>query len=218
MQIAKVAELPAEVRAHILERVGGLPLRLYPFEDIDDAVEECLKQAKLIDEKWSDLGSSIAQFLYTVGASTQEPRVLLSNAAERIKEDHDPQTADVVVGFLAQLLESPALIIGSKATALYEDSERLLMDSKLLVDVRPIFDPRRSESIAATALLYKLRMTSRAPHSGEVETTIFTLRESELTELAAVVERALKKATVIREARPFGVMLVESKNDDDSSR
>lgn len=216
-EIAQVSELSSEVRANILDHVCRLDLRLYPFEDIDEVVEKCLAKASLPEEKWKRLGSTIAQLLFMVGASAQEPRVLLSNIAERIKDDHGSEVADVAAGFVGQLLDASNVLLGAKATALFEDNERLLLDSKLVVDVRPIFDPSNAGRIAASALLYKLRLTSRGALGDDLESTIFTLRESDLKELSAVVERALKKAAAIRMAKPFGVDLVESRNDDDST-
>jgi hypothetical protein len=214
-RLAKVADLDSETRAKILKSVLSLPAHLYPFETIDEIVSACLN--KTDEDKGELLGTAIASFLYAVGASAEDPRVMLVDVVERLSADHESSTVEVVSAFLSQLIESSNLLLGAKATALYEDSERLLLESKLVVDVRPVFDQRRVNTIAASTLLYKLRMTFRAPHGGDVETKVFTLRETELKELAKGVERAIEKASIVREAKPFGVMLVESKNDDVSS-
>jgi hypothetical protein len=214
-RLAKVADLNPEVRSQILQAIAKLPVVLYPFEAVNDAVEKCLADAHVEEGEDDDLGGAIATVLFQAGSSAQPPDELLQSAASTLREStKDDRTVEVVSRFVSELLSSSDLLVASKATALYEDSERLLLETKLLVDVRPIFDPKHAATIAATTLLYKLRMTFRAPQGGDLDTMVFTLREPELKELARVVDRAIEKASVVREARPFGVVVVESNDDN----
>jgi hypothetical protein len=189
-------------------------MRLYPFERIDDTVNKCLIEAKVKPSEGDDLGDAVASFVYTVGASNRQPNELLQEAAETLKGAHDERAIELVVRFLSDVLAASGLLLAAKATALYEDNERLLLDSRLIVDVRPIFEPRLPTSIAATVVLYKLRMSIRSPHSGDIDTMVLTVREEELKELGKAVGHAIEKAGVVRQARPFGVALVESQDDD----
>ena len=153
-------------------------------------------------------------FEQAAGHQILAPESLRRAAVFRQQLREYDRTVEVVSRFVSELLSSSDLLVASKATALYEDSERLLLETKLLVDVRPIFDPKHAATIAATTLLYKLRMTFRAPQGGDLDTMVFTLREPELKELARVVDRAIEKASVVREARQFGVVVVESNDDN----
>lgn len=210
--LARIATLEPDVRARIPVAVSQVPAKLYPFEDIAKAVQACIPSTSATEEDDESIGDVVASFIFVAGASTQSQDELLGSALEQLQEVvSDVDQRGILAAFLRDLLGASSLLIASKATALYEENERLILDSRLMVDVRPIFDVIETQKIAATTLLYKLRLAFRGANGSSLENQTFTLRQAELEELQAAVNRAVEKAAVIRNQPPFGVQIVESK-------
>lgn len=203
-QLALVGGIPDAARLEIAELLGKHPVELYPFEGVEAVIAACLNRYDV--KEAAEVADALTAFLYTVGASQQRPSELIASAEETLREEHG-SVADKVAPFLRALAVSKNLLISFKATALYEDNENLLMDSRALVDIRPIFDPEATETIAAGALIYRLRMTYRSSNHQEANSIVLTARHDELVELESVIKRAREKAQTLSAATTFGPIL-----------
>lgn len=201
-ELAKLSKFDPVVLSALAEKLSSLRLELYPFETVTQVVHEALDEA--IDDAMDEAGVSgvagaLTAFLYGVGSSTELPEELLRAATGQMSETSDRDTADKVAEFLGKLVVAPQLLTSFKATSLFEDNEHLLLDSKAIVDIRPIFDPASRQETNASALLFKLRLTYRSPVAGDLQALVLTLGEDELKDLANSLTRAEQKAVTVKE-------------------
>lgn len=209
-ELAKVGKLDAEKRKKLAAKLFAMEQHIYPFEAIAELVRGTLSDD---DSKEPDeLAGAISSFLFAAAsASSQTPKQLLEETSTELRAANSSAVADATVAFLRELISHPNLLVSFKGTSHVDDGDRLLIDSKLYVDVRPVFDPLGdSTSILASVLLYRLRLVFRSS-SGDPETMLFTLREEELSELGEVITRAKSKTTAIKGSSKIGKLLESRK-------
>lgn len=193
-------------RTTLVESLNSLAVEVYPFEHITEAVRGIRQDMKSEDR--TRLVNALSTYLYTVASSLQAPSELLQITAERFNSTAvEPEIAKRTCEFLARLLVDGNLLISFKATSLFEDSEHLVLDSKLLVDLRPVFSLHRPTEVAASIVLYKLRLRYRDTTSSEAANMTFTLRNEELKELSSTLARAALKTKALGGVSGLGTVL-----------
>lgn len=200
--LAKLGALSDDELSRLDDALGAMPMRVYPFDSMADVVREALSS----NDAAAEIGNGLTSFLYAIAGASESPIEFVDTALEKLRKE-EPARADRIGKFLSRLIGRRNLLLSFKSTALYEESEHLLLESKVLVDLRPVFDFASTTEVAASALLYKLRMTYRSPSTSEVETIIFTVRGTELSELGKVIQRAGLKAETLRGVTGMGTIL-----------
>lgn len=193
-----LAVLGPDARKALLARLAAEPLGLYPFSRVSAAVASCAAVADLSAEKLEGIGNALGTVAYALAASTEGIQSSLEKLIEGVASALDSGESEVVREFLAEFARADDLLTSFKATALYDDGERVVLNSRVLVDLRPVFAIEDAGTVSASSLLYRLRVTYRVPNGRDSETIVLALHEQELKELGEAVTRAEKKSEALR--------------------
>jgi len=219
-ELVKLAESESKLLSQLAVDLPGIAPHLYPFDSLIGVVRDVIgdfrpQGAGRTDEKQADfatdLGQSLTALLYTAGASALSNEEVIAAAIETI-ETNFPEHAESLSSFVRRVLGCRNLLLSFKSTALREDNENIVVDTKIIVDIRPIFDFDPAEAISAHTLLYRLKVTHRT--SNDVETKIYTLSQDALDELSRAVDRSKSKIEQLRStplASALGLLLEENK-------
>lgn len=204
----------------LAEDLTSITPQLYPFNSLIGIVRSSVGGLKLPSpagggENQADfaneLGQSLTALLYTAGASSLSSEEVIAAAIETI-ETNFPAHAEALTAFVRRVLACRNLLLSFKSTALREDNENIVVDSKIIVDIRPTFSSDPSEAISAHTLLYRLKITHRT--SNDVETKIYTLSQDAIEELSRALDRSKGKIEQLRSVpleKTLGLLLEETK-------
>lgn len=97
---------------------------------------------------------------------------------------------------IQRMVSSPFIVIYSKSRDLAFDFERLYARSRILTDIRPVFDDHRNE-ISGFNIVQTLRMDYFSSDGDQINISI-ALDMKDIDQLKVACEDALKKANVVR--------------------
>ena len=215
-----LAESAPELVSRLAEELPKIAPQLYPFDSFLGVVRAVVGPFQPADggrpsdkraDFAADLSQALTSLLYTAGASALSAEESISSAIETI-EAHFPENAEILSSFVLAILGCRNLLLSFKSTALREDNENIVVDSKIIVDIRPIFDFDASAAINAHTFLYRLRVTHRT--SNDVESKVYTLSQVALDELSRALVRAKDKIEQLKSSPlsgTLGVLLEEYK-------
>jgi hypothetical protein len=116
----------------------------------------------------------------------------ICRAAEAADLKLETALLESVKEFLTKALAlDDTLGVVAKGITLLRNSERILMDCKIVTDFRPIFREALDEVPRAAVIVHNLRLTFQK--EGETDSIYIGLDRSDLETLKACVERALEK-------------------------
>jgi hypothetical protein len=217
-ELEQLSESAPELLARLSVDLPSMAPQLYPFDSLIGVVRDVIGDFRppAVDgreEKSSDfakdLGQSLSGLLYTAGASALSSDEVIASAIATI-ESNFPEHAEGLSSFVRNVLGCRNLLLSFKSTALREDNENIVVDSKIIIDIRPIFDFDPSEAIRAHTLLYRLKITHRT--TSNVETKIYTLSQVALDELSEAVDRSKRKIGQLKSTpmeQTLGLLLEE---------
>jgi len=217
-ELAILAGSAPELVARLADELPKIAPQLYPFDSLVGVVREVVggfhpPEAERVNDRRvdfsADLSQSLTSLLYTAGAASLSINEIIDSASETI-ETSFPEHAEILSSFVRGILSCRNLLLSFKSTALREDNENIVVDSKIILDIRPIFDFDLSEAVNAHTFLYRLKLTHRT--SNEVESKVYTLSQDALDELARALGRAKDKMELLRNlplSRTLGVLLEE---------
>lgn len=100
-------------------------------------------------------------------------------------------------GFEA-LVSCPSLPVCAKALDLAYEHERILQESRIVTDIRPVFDADdNSVEVRGVVIVHQLRLTFE--QEGETRSLLCALDRQDLFALRAACERAIKKEEKLRD-------------------
>jgi len=220
LELAKLASDAPTALGRLSQDLTRLAPHLYPFETLRDTVLSSLDASEMepggkMPERpadfTGDLSTSLTKLLYMVGAAHVPASTILSDSITTIRKDYVSH-AEPLEAFVTEIFGCKDLLLSFKATALREDNENIVLDSKLVVDIRPVFDSETIDVVSAHTLLYRLKITHRTAR--DVEARIFTLSQDALDELALAIERSRKKIEKLKSrslGESLGLLLEENK-------
>ncbi len=97
---------------------------------------------------------------------------------------------------LQKLLKVPSMSIGAKATGLLFENERSLLNSRVITDIRPVFQ-MDSTDIGAAVILHTLKLEYAESGDGDKEFFI-VLDSTDIDSLIANLERAKEKGQKLK--------------------
>jgi hypothetical protein len=100
-----------------------------------------------------------------------------------------------LTGWLASLLGSKAVYGSAKALTLSYDTEKSLIDLRVITDVRPVFDDGRHEVLGAT-VLHALRV--EYSEAGDPRSLSIAAGAADLKKIKEAIEDALLKSDRMR--------------------
>ena len=84
-----------------------------------------------------------------------------------------------------------------KALELLSENERIYRDSRIITDLRLIFNDDLAQSKRNAVIIHRFKIESR--YDNEYENTFFSLDTSDLIKIKTLIERALEKEKVMKE-------------------
>jgi hypothetical protein len=93
---------------------------------------------------------------------------------------------------VGRLIESPPIVLSTKARDLSEDFERVLSNTRVLTDMRPIYDD--ADAIVGIEITQTLRIDYVSPSDNSPKTISFVLDHKDIEKLQEDCARALIKA------------------------
>lgn len=110
---------------------------------------------------------------------------------------------------LQKLLQIPSLSVSSKATGLLFECERTLVASRVITDIRPVFE-LDSTTIGASLITHTLKLEYLDAGSSNEKMFYVCIDEEDIDHLIADLERAKKKAHQLKSfLNASKVMLIE---------
>lgn len=215
--LAKDAPGALEVLVAELSRLEAM---LYPFDAVNDCIKEALQEYRaqqaftegcLTKEDFaSELARSLSNILYIGGSSSHGPTEVAAAALAAVEEGFPEQT-EKLRPFLEKVLGLKTLLLSYKSTVLREDNENIVVGTKLIVDVRPVFSQLDPEQGDGHILVVRLKVSYR--NGSDIETRVFTLDREGLNEMSDAVQRTILKISALKKSmanNPLGP-LVEDK-------
>jgi hypothetical protein len=192
----KLRELGPTVLDELNARIRGVFLHRLDLERV--LRETRAKDAALLDE--ADV-SLLAEVLVNLAmlAGTGRAEALLADLAASLHilphwSATDVAAWETIRPSLARLLTNETLLGLGKAIRLQYEHTNILTETRLITDVRPVFDADATKPVAAM-ICHTLRIAYTA--DGASKQLAFALDTQDLRSLAKVCERALRKADVL---------------------
>ncbi len=217
--IKSLAELP---RSSVLQLIEELEQKLTVNLSIEDDVERIVDRAPYLEhlskEDRTTLAKSITG-LHVLWYATQKDTdeivtdVMLAYAAE------SPTGAapDLLRENLQLIFDLKVVQASMKAWILVSDHHKIYLASRIITDIRPVFDEDLDRPLKASLITHTLKLTVRS--DGEQKQVYVAIDTNDLKELRANVDRALEKGASLTRMilnnpdQRFGVSL-ESRDDE----
>lgn len=189
---------PSVVQALVEALHEKASIQLSPESAIKDIVEGFEPLKELSAEARSELVSSVL-FLhamrYSSGRSVSDLVADVKEAAEKDASYAKERLSQLELNLSAVL--GIASIQGSiKAWTLLTEHDRIYLESRVITDLRPIFDEELSKPLQASLVVHTIKITVR--RDGKREQLYIGADAADLDELRDQIERALKKGAVLK--------------------
>lgn len=217
---------PATIESVAVDLERELPLKLILDDDVERVV---LANASLAPESEEvkaavvEVIGGIHSLLQSANTSANQLIADISEAYLTTVEDEDGQVnagqkIENLQKNLRQILRVKQVYAATKALALLNDEDRLFLRSKIITNVRPIFEEDVALPIIGSIITHSLKISVRS--NGGNENYYFALDSRDLLELKDSIDRAIAKSNALSKsissdtgASQFG-RLVEINGDE----
>ena len=139
---------------------------------------------------------SIIRLKETVGIPINELIEGIIDALKELAETKEDLPEDVKVQLSRLLMSDKPFALTIKSATLSGEREKLLIDSKILTDIRPVF--RENENFEIGGLLVLHNMKLEYVENSESKEIFLGLDEKDLKKLGENIDRAYQKAKALR--------------------
>lgn len=190
-------ELDEQTRKQLLEEIKNAPYTL----SLEDLTAKLADSFNLAQNKVDEIIRTIISLAMLRETTRQDVNTFVSEIlhAMRITEDQALKPPDNFQNQLQELLnldESP-FYTKAKAKRLVTERDKILLNTRIITDIRPIFTEDIDCIIKGNLILHNLMIDY--VESGEVKEIYFALDKDDLKKLKDYIERAEKKEKVLRE-------------------
>ncbi|MGH7900629.1 MAG: hypothetical protein ACRENZ_02720 [Thermodesulfobacteriota bacterium] len=190
-------ELNDEIRNRLIEEIKNAPDNL-SLDDLADKLAETLSIEK---NKINEIIQTILSLFNLKESSNLDTTTIVTEIVEALQKTKDealkpPANFHKQLESLLSLVESP-FYIKTKATRLATERDIILLNTRIITDVRPIFTEDISCEIKANIILHNLKIGYA--ESRQLKEIYFALDKDDLKKLKDNIERAEKKEKVLRE-------------------
>jgi hypothetical protein len=208
--VANVASTHPQVLSGISKEMLGVEVGLYPFDWVRQVVSEGLPSDTTLEI--DNISRAINGILFAFAYSHQNTPTLLAEVNNILIEKYSAQR-DEVYRFISDLSCGENLFASFKSTILAEEAVNLVEDSRIIVDVRPVFSGDDASKIIASIFTRTLRVTCRDSVESPPKVISFSFGSEDLEELKAAIVKAEEKLRCLKEnlGDRFGI-IVENKN------
>jgi hypothetical protein len=196
--LAKVS--PSAIAALAEELDRDLSIKLVVEDDIDDVVRACPALREIDEDTKQKLAETIAgvhQLRVTSGKTLAEVVQDVVGGYADATQDDAVESADLgnLEINLEKILSVRVIRASFKARNLLNDRDKLYLDSRVLTDLRPVFDDELTEHLLGTLVTHSLKINVRTGR--EVSTLFVSLDTTDVKELKAALDRAIDKAAAL---------------------
>lgn len=192
--------------------------------DSDKIVTLLEKKESLENTPYSELKSIVKTVYSLLGIeddteSERNQRIddliesIISDSESDIDETNSQKLKDYLVLFLGVKGWAKQTIKGFQ---LLRENERNIIDSKIITDIRVVFDDDFEDTKVENAvILHKLKI--EYSHNTEIKEIFFALDSNEILELQSTLERAIRKERVLRNkdtSKALTFLSLEQKTDN----
>jgi hypothetical protein len=192
--LAKLDSLPEEAAEELISAVPSMAPALSP----KSAASKLATVVKSVSSR--DL-TQIAAALMALSSVRVLNKVALPEFVEDVctslKAFQAPGIKDCAAlkSRLLRLLESESLVLSAKASALQREHSNVLLDIRVISDVRPLF-PDGPETALGAMLVHSLKLSYL--HNGDSREFYVALDDNDLASLQKVISRAETKAKALK--------------------
>ena len=197
--LGKLAALSGEAVQDLDQRLRKVKLQVFP-------ANEAARLAETVSKLDVETAVGITEFLlsvwYSESASKRSTREIVDDIVAQFERTEaakvpDHGTPDALRRHLTTLLQNRELSNSQNASSLLLEGERVFYSARLLSDVRPIFDSVNQDELCGALVLHTLKI-SYYKADGDMEEFLIGLDGEDIDELVHILERAKKKAEVLR--------------------
>jgi Sec-independent protein translocase protein TatA len=196
--IAAVCAFGPERLPGIARAIGGLPL----------TIKRSAIRAAIADEVGDEQARPLVRLLFGLATANRRGIGPIGELMDGVRqtlanqkwEPDDLARWDACRPLLEQLLRLPTVVATAKALDLSYDFARLCMATRILTDIRPVFDEEngRKTDIIGTTITQTLRIDYNSP-AGSHQTISFALDLGDIRQLRSACEEAIAKAEKARQ-------------------
>lgn len=202
--LSRIAELRDEEVKELFSAMATYPLCLYPtdegiFRKISDQITTIEdKDALLILDTLLSLQHALSSSNKSINMFIGDVATSLADQAQSgeslLKEEQLPQLQIT----LEQLLRVPSVSLAAKATSLLFENERSLLNSRILTDVRPVFDVATND-VGGGLIIQTLKLEYVSEADNHPKEFFVSLDSDDIEDLINNLERAKLKADKLKE-------------------
>lgn len=198
-----LAQLTDDAVNDLFVALETYPVRLYP--SVSDVFEHISAKTKIASEADTRLVLDAILSMYPVLTLSNKPLGELTSEIVESMRDHESADEPVLVDTqlarlndsLSKLLKIPSLSLAVKATGILLQNERSLIASRILTDVRPVFDID-SDDIGGGLVIHTLKLEYISENDEEPQQFFVSLDSDDIEDLIRHLERAKQKATKLK--------------------
>lgn len=198
-----LAQLTDDAVKELFAAMATYPVRLYPTDS--DVFQHIGGQIKAISETDTTLVLDALMSMYPVMTTSNKPLKELVSEIVASMRDHVPAgETSLDDAHLARLHDSlltllkvPSLSLAVKATGILLQNERSLIASRILTDVRPVFDID-SNDIGGGLVIHTLKLEYIAENDETPKQFFVSLDSDDIEDLIRNLERAKQKASKLK--------------------
>jgi hypothetical protein len=194
-----LAALSPDAVENLWKCLADSPVQLFPQSDVFSRVE-AVYGADAEETK------SIAQLLLYLWWSQSTRKRSREEIAQEVTEafgktdkgkDLSQPQIQTLKRYLERLLDNQNLVISQNASSLVLDYERVFAVSRVITDMRPVFEGRNPESMAGGLIVHTLRLSYYKADGTEDEFYV-ALDDDDVGQLQNALTRAAEKSAQLR--------------------
>lgn len=186
-----IALLSTEATRGLVEELeSGLTTKLALDDDLERLLNASPVLSRFTEEQRAALGEAIVGLHLLRYSSSKD----IASVVADVVEAH----AAAKKGDWGQLRENLTLLLqikviqGSiKAWTLIDDNDKTFLTSRIITDVRPVFDDSIKKPLLASLIIHTIRLTFR--QNGRQEEIFLSVDADDLREIQTCIQRALEK-------------------------
>ena len=144
--------------------------------------------------------TQIVNALFSLSAVRVLHKVAIPSFVDDVGDSLQSKKSDVDVAALKsrleKLLQADSLIVGAKASAIQREHPNVLVDARILTDLRPVFEDG-PESLRGAVVVHMLKLT--CIRTNEPAEFFFALDDGDLEILQKTIARAETKSKALRD-------------------
>ena len=195
-----LVDTPVADISRLAEVLAGLPTKLFPDEDLAEAIRKCDFIASERSEALARAISGVHYVLASASGDVEDTSADLISSVERWTPSAF-ESLEARTEFerkLVLITGIQSLACSYKAWTLMGEHERLFLTGRVITDVRPVFGNDLSDPLPALLVYHSLRISYQ--HAGDSSEFFVGMDSNDLLALRDSIDRALKKAEALKKA------------------